>query len=379
MHAAGIDLGKETIHICTTSADIPARAWTVHIVHYKDDDWPDQVRAIIPPGAPVVAEPTGGNLIAPLAAVLRHYAPLYLVNHQTSGHIRHEHISRTKSDPNDARALALAASWIDTPAQPRSARPYNHADADTRAALRLYIDNHRRLTKQRTAATNRLESIAFSIWPALAHQREMWQECIRHGVLLPDDVLVLADDPPPHWHWQTRAAVERLAARLPEGLFVHPARAQAAAGYAAEIETATAALDINTQAVQALIQAPPFDKLAAIWATVPGSGTISVASLCAALHGPIEDYTLSQFRAAIGTNPQGKSSGKSSRSKQTRSGYKPAAAQIHLWTMTLIRLDNNPISAYFKRTQSDHPLAAARNKLAAILWTIATQKETYRA
>jgi hypothetical protein len=374
--AAGIDLGKQSFSLSYPEPDTPARHWPVLTLEYKDERWPQILIDLLAPAAPVVAEPTGMNLIAPIAKVLRAFttSPLYVINHAATGRVRAEHVSRTKTDDMDARALALIATWVGTPAQIISLRPYLHNEEEATAALRLYIDSHRRMTKQRTAAINRLHALGFSLWPQLSFSLEVWLTAITAGAITPAQIINLAADPPDHWHGNTARAINRLAAKLP-AWHGHPATISAITRLHAEITALDNAITENSTHITAIIEQPPFANVTAIWRTVPASSDVAIATLHAATHGQINSYTDRQFSSAIGTNPQGKKSGTIDKTKRSRSGYKPAAAQIHLWTMRLIKAADNPIYNYYQKTHSSHALAASRNKLAKILWICATRKE----
>ena len=196
------------------------------------------------------------------------------------------------------------------------------------------------------------------------------------GAIDPAQIIALAEHPPDHWHHNAVIALDRLVTKLPHPIQAHPARASAARELAAELDRLEIQQAKNMRDIEAIINTPPFDEATRSWISFPSASPLYAASLHAATHGHLEDYSLSAFRSAVGTNPQGKRSGSTNKTRLSRSGYKPAAAYLHLWTLNLIQRDDNPIAQYFHTTSSKRALAAARNKLAAILYTVAIRKET---
>ena len=372
----GVDVGKTTLVIAIAASGLKPEAWPVLTIKYKDDDWHEQLLRLLSPEAIVVVEPAGINLITPLARLIatRSSARLMLINHDTTGNIRDQLISREKSDAMDARALALVASMAGSGTSPRSLRPYHHQAEEATTALRLHIDSRRRLVKSRTACLNRLEAIAFGIWPALARSRSTWLKCIEAGAVTPAQIIHLAAHRPEGMHGSRHNAIKRLAARLPANIEPHPHTLLAAWQIHKELVALTPELERNQQALTALIEQPPYEAITALWRTVPASNDLAIAALHAATRGRAAEYSRDGFKAALGTNPQGKSSGARSSAFQSRRGYSPAAGLIHLWAMSLLLGRNrpNPVHTYFEKTTSKRPLAAARNKLARILWGIAT-------
>jgi hypothetical protein len=371
----GIDLGKESIMISWPTSE-PARNWPVQELSYKEPDWHEKLLSLLAPGAIIVAEPTGISLITPIANVIRAFttAQLWIVNHPTTGAIRQEHVSRTKNDQTDARTLALIATWINTPAQPHSARPYNHVLADDITTLRLNINTNRQLIKQRTRLLNQIEALGFSIWPALAQHKTTWLRCIEAGAITPDEIHNLIEQPPAeltgnHFHY-----IEKLAGKLPD-LPVHPATRLTILQRWTELAAIEPAIKTALTTLTHIIEQPPFADVTAIWRTFPQPSDTELAAFHAACHGTLPD-TYSEFRALLGSNPQGRSSGKSSKTRHSRSGYKPAAAALHMWTLRLMSTNAppNPIKKY-AASRDKFALAASRNKLAKILWICATRKE----
>lgn len=371
----GVDVGKESLVIAIAVDGEPPATWPVHEIRYRDDDWHERLTALLAPQAIVVVEPAGINLITPMAQVIaaRSSARLMLINHDTTGNIRNQHVSHEKSDAMDARALALVASWAAGGNPPRSLRPYRHDAEEATTALRLHIDSRKRLIKSRTACLNRLEAIAFGIWPALARSRSTWLNCVAAGAVTPAQVKHIATHKPEGMHGNRHHYIRRLAARLPDDIEPHPHTVIAVYQIHKELQAIEPELASNAQAITALIEDPPYDLLTALWRSVPASNDLTIAALHAATRGRAQTYSREAFKSALGTNPQGKSSGRSRSAFQSRRGYSEAARLIHLWTMKLImkQYRPNPVHDYFARTSSKHKLAAARNKLARILWGIA--------
>lgn len=371
----GVDVGKTSLVIAIATEGQAPATWPVHVIEYKHDDLHDRLTQLLSPEAIVVVEPAGINLITPLALVIaaRTTARLMLINHDTTGNIRNQLVSHEKSDAMDARALALVASMAASGTPPRSLRPYNFITEEATTALRLHIDARRRLMKSRTACLNRLEAIAFGIWPALARSRSTWLNCIEVGAVTPAHIKRLAQHRPDGMHGSRHHHIKRLATRLPDDIEPHPHTVIAAHQIHKELLSIEPELARNQQAISAMIDEQPYVELTALWRTVPASNDLTIAALHAATRGRAREYSREAFKSALGTNPQGKSSGKTSSAFQSRCGYSPAAGLIHLWTMALMRksYQPNPVHAYFAKTSSKHPLAAARNKLARILWGIA--------
>ena len=107
----GVDVGKASLVIAIATEGQAPATWPVHTIRYADDDWHEQLTRLIVPDAIVVTEPAGINLTTPLAQVIaeRSSARLMLINHDTTGNLRDQLVSREKSDAMDARALALIA------------------------------------------------------------------------------------------------------------------------------------------------------------------------------------------------------------------------------------------------------------------------------
>ena len=371
----GVDVGKASLVIAIATAGQNPEAWPVHIIPYKHDDWHERLTQLLAPEAIVVVEPAGINLITPMAQVIaaRSSARLMLINHDTTSDIRNQLVSREKSDAMDARALALIASMAGSGAPPRSLRPYNFITEEATTALRLHIDSRRRLMKSRTACLNRLEAIAFGIWPALARSRSTWLKCIEAGAVTPAQIRHLAQNRPEAMHGNRHRYISQLATRLPDDIEPHPHTVIAAYQIHKELMALAPELERNTQAISALIDEQPYTDLTALWRTVPASNDLAIAAIHAATRGRAREYSREAFKAALGTNPQGKSSGARSSAFQSRRGYSPAAALIHLWALKLLTTPcrPNPVHDYFVKTSSKHKLAAARNKLARTLWGIA--------
>ncbi|MEM6285223.1 MAG: hypothetical protein AAF787_23725, partial [Chloroflexota bacterium] len=84
----GIDIGKTDI-VLARADDGDPRHFPVQIISLKDPDWHQRLIEAVPGGV-AAAEPTGYHYMAPIAAVLHQHttAQLYLVNHETTGHVR---------------------------------------------------------------------------------------------------------------------------------------------------------------------------------------------------------------------------------------------------------------------------------------------------
>ena len=71
--------------------------------------------------------------------------------------------------------------------------------------------------KSRTACLNRLEAIAFGIWPALARSRSTWLNCIEAGAVTPAQIKRLAQHRPDGMHGSRHHRFIRRLADTPAG------------------------------------------------------------------------------------------------------------------------------------------------------------------
>ena len=155
--------------------------------------------------------------------------------------------------------------------------------------------------------------------------------------MTPAHIKRLAQHRPDGMHGSRHHHIKRLATRLPDDIEPHPHTVIAAHQIHKELLSIEPELARNQQAISAMIDEQPYVELTALWRTVPASNDLTIATLHAATRGRAREYSREAFKSALGTNPQGKSSGKTSSAFQSRRGYSPAAGLIHLWTMALMR------------------------------------------
>lgn len=374
----GLDAAKKSFAISFLVEGVPPAEWPVITIDYKDADWPAQLMYHLDEDAVIVCEPTGYNLTAPIANLIAHYttASLWLINNQATGQIRDQHVSRTKTDAMDARALAWAASKIGTPDQPLSARPFDHAGESFTARLRIYIAAYARLNRLRTRYLNQLEIVGFSLWPAIAQHKSTWLNAVALNAISPLEIRRLSKNPPKGVSGNIMRHIDKLADKLPD-IDTDPATRQAITDLYNGLAAIEPAKEEALKNLEAMIYNPQLLPVTLCWQSVPNSSSLAIATFHSATHCNVQRYTRNQFKAALGTNPQGKQSGSASKGKQKRSGYSPAAGAIHLWTMTLLKdaAPPNPLRDYFRRSKSPQAFAATRNKFASILWRIAINQE----
>src|SRR5690606_17661957 len=107
------------------------------------------------------------------------------------------------------------------------------------------------------------------------------------------------------------------------------------------------------------------------WRTIPNSNDVQLAALHVATHAQVLDMTKDEFRAAVGVNPRTSISGDIDRTRQSRKGYRPARTAMYMWTLNLCSPNSapNPVRDYY--SAEGRSFAAARNKLARVLWGVA--------
>lgn len=367
MPYAGIDIGADTIHVCT---DLNPKT-PVTALDLTKPDWWRELAALIPPGTTAALEPTGSHYSAPVIAALRHMgaAPV-LINHATTGHVRELQIAGVKNDKTDARALAYIARALTQGERIRGTM--TPLPGDLRAyGLRLTILAHARATKETTRTTNRLHQMAHAIAPILSQRLETYLRAARAGAVTATEIRDLATNPPlpDYKHHATRRALTELAAALPPWADGEPLRT----AITAELYTLTTAEEHRTHLraeIEAEMRSAPFAHFCHLWQPIPRYSPLYAAAILGATKGSPDLMTLARLKAAIGSHPKSAQSGQTTQTRAARQGFKPARAAMYLWTLGLIQEGQNPIAATFHKHKSAgerNAIYISRAKLAAIL------------
>jgi transposase len=369
--AIGIDIGKETLHICIAQASNPI-AWHVHALDLTSKSWYDHILIHIPPHSVVCCEPTGWHYFLPLANHIMARNPLTQivhVNHQQTTAMRRMYLSKAKTDNIDARALALIAQQIVNSNPIAGVHPYNHNRAVTAHGLRLLINQYIRNTKTNTRTLNQIDAMAHSIAPIFAQYKDAYINAIAHGAVTPQQIAQLLDKK--EIAHQTRSSWKRLLIHLPH-IDVNPIIEQAIRNIYEQYAFANGLRDQAISQMHTIIHTEPFTSITSRWNTVPTIDTLTIASLLVATNGTPHAYTVSQFKSAVGVAPITHSSGKKDSTKrEPRGGYRPAGVSIHFLAMRLIQQKTPEL---YKYSQS-HTFSATKRKLAGVLWGIAHSPE----
>jgi len=360
--AVGIDIGKTALHVCVADPAQARTKWPVHQIELKSPDWWRQMHALIPDGSIVCAEPTGWHYFQPVAMVCA-AASIHQVGHQVVASVRKSHFSKAKTDAIDARVLAYIAQEIAAGQKIRSTRPYQHALFAQVHPLRMMLNEKRTLERQATRLKNQLDALAHSVWPACAIHKESFLRLFDQGI--PDADMKTAAE---------RLGAPRLAADLPPDLPANPHTLAAIAARVPRLRLLDQEIaDLDQHLLQALAH-PVFAPIAARLLSVPTMDISLIAAILVATQGDPAAFTISEFKAALGNHPVSFSSGNTDRARSAKSGYRPAMKYLYLLCGRLLNprqvSPTNPVAAYFARKQS---MAAARRKLAGMLWAIASR------
>ncbi len=395
MRFIGIDIGKNTIHVCVAdNNERNPRHWPVYAIDLKSDTWYKDLTELIQPGETIAAlEPTGWYYSRPIIAVLEaNHTTILQVGHQTSKATRAAHISSQKTDANDARALAFKAAN-----NTNGVREIKPELSKLAIEMRLAIGAFLRAKQLRSKYNNRLDAYARGIWPSLVNNKNTWLTAVSVNAVTPDEIIALAERIH-HWplvashqerttyaHHQTRNALYKLADQLPTGIEIPQALTEAVIENYQHFLNALEEVKIAEQKLETLIQHPLLADVTAAWKAVPAWSATELAAIHAACNCDARNFTTDQFRAAVGCHPSRQESGQITEAKATKRGYRPAKAALHLWTIRLLSEDAspqpNPVSTYFKKLKASnnpHAIHAARGKLARILSGIARNEGTPR-
>lgn len=371
---AGIDIGKETIHVATGYT----RRDKVTQISLKDPEWHVKLCQIVPPRSIAVLEPSGWYYAAPIVNCLfEHDVETHLIQGSVTGAIREAKIAGIKTDSTDARALAYAAKHID---EMRGTHPINPEDLSDALALRALIRAYDRAEREATRATNRLHQICHSVAPAFSTHLETYMRAVEIGIIQPKDIRSAAqkisegETIPNLNHRTTKEKLHQLAASIPhwieETSMAEIIISEATARYTHMQRKEELAMLINE-----MIHRPTFRRLTELWRTIPYAGIMDIAKIHAATYGNAHLMTLHQMKANCGSYPEIKASGKTDARRATKRGFRPAKTALFLWIrrMQMAKLDN-PITYAFNRAKERHSkqaTAIARAKLIEILWVIA--------
>lgn len=371
----GIDIGKAGF-VAAFLPDDPKtspRQWrSILKIDYADPLWWRTLLDLIAPNGVVAAEPTGHHLLAPVAAVLRRYQPhvqVWQVDHKLTAAYRNAHVSAAKNDRLDAIALCLIAADIAAGQPPRGVRLYDHHHESAVQALRMLVNQHRGVIKESTRLKNRLNVHAHSLYPSFAGSNT-WLRALQHGAASPRQLREFAALETPYADGRMTYALRKLTADLPD-IDGDPATIDAAYDLANQLALVTARADALEAEIERLISAPPFATVTRRWRTLPAAGTITLAALHVATHGLVQEFTKDEFTSAVGVSPTTSTSGAGDRTRTTARGYRPIKTLLHLWAMALLspNMPENPVRTYYQ--QRERPFAAARTKLARVLWGVA--------
>lgn len=121
------------------------------------------------------------------------------------------------------------------------------------------------------------------------------------------------------------------------------------------------------------IDEPPFSAITARWRTVPHLSDLAIAAFHVATDGLAAELTANQFKASLGVSPRTGISGSIDKSRNSKSGYRPAKDAIFMTVQTMLNPKNNKLSKNRIKHfyDSGHKAAHCRRKLASILSGIA--------
>lgn len=391
----GIDIGKSVLVLAQSHPTLPPHQWRTTTINLTEPDWYQTLRALVPAGAIVTAEPTGTHYLTPILIALRdRNVTIWQVPTTTTKHVRAVHISSGKSDRTDAQALALTATWIAQGRPPHGAYPLDLTLNDEVATLRTLINAHARMTRSRTRLLNQLDQLGHSLWPALAQSKNIWLRAVSADAITPAEVRALAardnlKSVPGYETPAARAALRKLAAALPEDLPASPRTRASIADLHNEVLTITAQIASNAAAITSAVQRPPFADITARWTTMPYAipeqgelpgNLITIATLHVATKGRAETFSRDEFKAAIGAHPKTRQSGDRITRDRVKKGYRPAMVATRMWTMTLIspRVQENPVRTYYNALTTPYRMQAAVGKLAKLLHAVARDPAGYR-
>jgi transposase len=305
-----------------------------------------------------------------------------------TGKIRAVHISSGKSDKMDARALALAATWIAEGRPPRGVYPYQDATQQAAQALRSYVNAYAQAVKASTRASNQLDQLAFSIWPVLAQRKDTYLRAVAAGAVTPAQLRALAAQSdlaqvPGYAHGNARKPLLALVADLPDLACCEPAIEQTIRDTAARLSVLAGEEIAARREAERLVQSEPFAEVTRRWLTIPGVELLDCACFHVASNGRVLSYSKDEFRTACGASPKrGKSGQGDRRARGTKPGYRPLMQRTWMITTRLLHPDAPPNAVHdlFSRLKDRHhpkPFLAAISQLVNIVWGVARCPKGY--
>ncbi len=374
----GCDIGTTGVHIAVSSTNKPK------FIAF-DGDWTAALADLVPAGAYVALEPTGWHYSAPIIEAFRYLkAQILIVNNATTGNIRKEIQSVSKTDDLDARTLSGIAQMFADGVPLKHVHPADISRISAARTLRMLIHAHACLTRERIRSINRLRQLAFSVAPICAQSFETWLRCAQAGYPDADGILYLATNvntSPGFEHGNSRKSVRKLAEALPVWADGHDMRIPVAI----EVEnlnfTQPRQESIENRIAE-IINGELFGAVTTLWKTVPGASDIRIGCILTACNSNPTDYTSNDFLAAIGGQPKFAQSGKRQTRDMNIAGFRPARSVATLWALNLISpsAPNNPLKATAQRLERQNKKIRPRIRaqLINILWGIAKNGTPYR-
>jgi transposase len=345
--------------------------------------WRRLVDLIHPDGAVIAAEPTGTHMLTPIARLItqeRPNASIWQVNHDVSGQVRNLMVSSVKSDRHDSIALCLIAMQIADGQAPLGTKPFMLEQADHIVALRLLVNQQTSLTKEMTRTINRIRALAYQINPVFARSETYLNAVLEEGIVTIDEMReASASRQGKYADGRARRHLDNLidiAAPIPNNPMIADMTRQIAAR-AVEYRNALKAIE---QDIDRIVSEPPFADITEKWRTMKGFSSIYAAAILVACSGEVRSMSKNQFVACLGLNPRISQSGNKEMTEGNKRGYRPARNAMHLWTMGLIKDEGTTGNVYEKfrrvKERGGKGYAAAKTKLARVLWGVAQDKTT---
>lgn len=380
----GIDISKKKIDVCLAHPDQSPKKWPVHTISLEQPDWYLQLNSLVQ-NSLVVLEPTGYHLSRPIVEVL-HAASnqIYQTANKNTGKIREMHISGTKTDAMDARALALIAQSIGEGQEMRGTYLYDSRREAASTQLRLLCNERTRLIKAKTRLTNQLHALAHGVWPILSQKLSTYLNCVTVGYVTPLQLNGI------HQRFTNGEIVEGLSdgrinryiVKLVEQVPLIDCDdiTRRVIFQTNEMRNHTMAEMVHVeQQIEELIFSDPFAEVTKRWLTIPAASPQMIAPLHVASRGLVLQMDREEFKAALGVHPKIRESGDAKKTSNAKSGYRPALIAIWMWTQNMVNPNNrsNSIRDYYQAATIDRAFFAARRKFGGILWGVARDPRGY--
>jgi hypothetical protein len=359
MKYVGIDTGKNEIHVCTADPERAPRDWKVQVITTADPDWRSHLAPIVQAPAIVSIESTGYHYSAPLfrLAADQGAAP-YEVHNPVTQRIRATHISPTKNDSTDARALAYISQLIAQGRTPHGVHIRNQSAIN----LRIMINERASLQRIALRSHNRAQTLAYSLDPAYGHS-SAFDHLITYDIILPQEARA-ADLS--SIHGNARRSIQKLLKALPDHIETN-ATTRSLKRTAQLLRLTELQIEqVEQEIIATLDTLPRAREIVELWLTIPG---MSLWAACACLIPcNLDPLSMSkdQFKKSIGAAPDSARSGNSNRSKKA-TGYAPAKVGLHMTAIVHSRSADSPITRYWK--ERDHvKLFGIKRKLAQAMY-----------